>query len=46
MAVITRASPRRYIGLTLRLDGFTAARHLNEVKAVMTTDAPPTGLWC
>jgi TRAP-type C4-dicarboxylate transport system substrate-binding protein len=46
MAVITKSSPRRYIGLTLRLDGFTAARHLNEVRAVMTTDAPPTGLWC
>jgi hypothetical protein len=48
VAAITRASVslHRYLGLTLRLDGFTAARDLTRVRAVMTTDDPPTGFWC
>jgi TRAP-type C4-dicarboxylate transport system substrate-binding protein len=48
VAAITRASAslHRYLGLTLRFDGFTAARDLTKVRAVMTTDDPPTGLWC
>ena len=45
---ISQASPRlrRYAGLTLRLDGFTAAGDLTELKAHMTTDDPPTGYRC
>jgi TRAP-type C4-dicarboxylate transport system substrate-binding protein len=48
VAAIESASPplHRYVGLTLRFDGFTAAGDLNKVRAVMTTDDPPTGFWC
>jgi TRAP-type C4-dicarboxylate transport system substrate-binding protein len=48
MGVITRASPplRRYLGLSFRLDGFTAAGDLTKARAAITTDDPPTGLWC
>jgi TRAP-type C4-dicarboxylate transport system substrate-binding protein len=46
VGAIVQASPRRYIGLTLRFNGFTPAGHLTKLRVRITTDDPPTGFWC